>query len=71
MGKFETDINLGELVYLVTDQEQIPRLVIAIEFSIDGGQIIKTVCGTTCTDHYRAELTRQKNIEFALGIQNN
>lgn len=71
MADFKTDINLGELVYLLTDQEQEPRMVIAFEFTIDGGLLIKTVCGTRCCSHYRAELSKQKNIELALGIQNN
>jgi hypothetical protein len=60
--------NLGQLVYLVTDDEQKDRLVIAIKFTIDGGLVYTLSCGTNDTSHYEAEISETRNIIKALSI---
>lgn len=35
--KFESKYDLGQTVYLVTDPEQLPRMVVAVLFTADGG----------------------------------
>jgi hypothetical protein len=69
--EFKSDIALGELVYLLTDPDQLPRMVTGIKFTIDGGALFTLCQGTVDTDHYRKEIAKSKNIEMALGIRNN
>ena len=69
--EFKSDISLGEMVYLITDQDQLPRIVTGIKFTIDGGSLYTLCQGTLYTEHFRKEIAKSKNIEIALGIRNN
>ena len=63
--------NLGDIVYLITDVEQIERMVTEVKFII-GGSIIYTLAqGTVETTHYEQEMCSTKNIFKALNIQLN
>jgi hypothetical protein len=64
----ETDINLKELVYLITDDEQSPRMVISIEFTADGGILYKLVRSSFESVHYRCEISKEKDKLKSLGI---
>lgn len=66
-GKYK----LGQIVYLITDEAQSPRMVTAIKFTIDGGILYTLTCGIQDSSHYEAEISKDKNIEVVLGIQNN
>ena len=56
-NKFE----IGETVYLVTDKEQIPRMVTA--FIVDKGTTLYEVINTTTTSrHYDFELSNEINV---------
>ena len=51
---------IGETVYLVTDIEQLPRLVYCIE--VYRSEILyRVVCGSHSDAHYDFELSREKN----------
>lgn len=55
--------NYGDVVYLKTDEEQLPRLVTG--FTVRDGQSVHTyelTCGTDVSDHYPIEITKDKNI---------
>jgi hypothetical protein len=52
--------DLGELVYLITDDEQHQRLVIGIVVCIDGGILYDLSCGLTNSKHYPQEISRDK-----------
>jgi hypothetical protein len=71
MSEFKSDISLGDLVYLLTDEEQVIRMVTSIKFTIDGGILYYIAAGTTETQHYRKEISKNKNIEIALGLRSN
>jgi hypothetical protein len=58
---FTTDIDLGEIVYLITDKEQLPRMVTAVEFSINGATYKLSQC-TSDSYHYRAEIAKEQDI---------
>lgn len=61
--------NLGDIVYLVTDIEQLERMVTQIDFRL-GGSIIYTLAqGTVETSHYEKEMCSTKNIFTALNIK--
>ena len=51
----------GDLVYLITDEDQSPRMVLS--FTWDGStEIMYTLMrGTTSSTHYSKEISRQKN----------
>ena len=38
---------LGELVYLRTDPDQFPRIIVALQITVDGGMLYKLAIGTT------------------------
>jgi hypothetical protein len=58
----KTTFKLGQLVYLRTDLEQLPRLVIAITFNISGGTPIYTLSsGDLSTGHHEEELQEEQS----------
>lgn len=61
--------NLGQIVYLVTDSEQLPRMVTCIKFSLDGGIMYTLTNGTQDTDHYQSEIMQERNMEIFLGLK--
>lgn len=57
----------GEIVYLRTDQEQLPRLVMGYRLqNMSVTVLYDLMCGTTQSCHYELELTREKNLINAL-----
>ena len=59
---------LGQIVYLITDNEQLPRIVTGIKFSLGGGVVYYLNNGTQESMHYEAEFSENKNIELSLGL---
>lgn len=52
---------IGETVYLVTDPEQIPRMIYC--FLVFRNEILyKVACGVTSSDHYDFELSTEKSV---------
>lgn len=58
----ENKYEIGETVYLITDSEQNPRIIIAFTVYKAGEILYKLVSGTIMSDHYDFELTQQKNV---------
>lgn len=57
----------GEIVYLRTDQEQLPRLIMGYRLQNNSRTLLYDVmCGTLQSCHYECELTREKNLINAL-----
>ena len=65
---YESDIALEDIVYLITDPEQYPRMVTAIEFSSTGSIVYKLSFVTTDSWHSRAEIDIDENKFKKLGI---
>jgi hypothetical protein len=59
------EFDIGETVYLVTDTEQLPRLVYCIEV-YRKEVMYKVVCGLNSDVHYDFELSKEKNMLFKL-----
>lgn len=56
-NKFE----LGEKVYLVTDKEQLLRMITGIKLCADQGVLYDLMCGTLVSCHYDIEIQREKD----------
>jgi hypothetical protein len=59
----DTDFNLGDEVYLTTDNEQLKRLITCIQIS-PIGLLYKATCGTDETWHYSLELSIEKTLHY-------
>jgi hypothetical protein len=57
----ENKFNIGETVYLVTDEDQKPRIVTGISVTANGLRY-NLVNGITDTYHYELEMSSEKNI---------
>lgn len=60
--KVELDFDFGDTVYLNTDPDGIPRLVIEIRLLPGGVAVYMLACGEENTEHYALEITDQKPI---------
>ena len=61
MMVIENKYNIGETVYLVTDEDQKPRIVTGINVTGTGIRY-NLVNGVTDTYHYELEMSAEKNI---------
>jgi hypothetical protein len=52
----------GDIVYLKTDKEQSPRIVVCILTYKAGELLYKLSCGTGTSDHYDFEISKEANI---------
>ena len=50
---------LGEMVYLITDTDQLPRQIIAIQLDISGGATFLTAAGNDKSWHFAEEMSAQ------------
>lgn len=60
--KINTEYNIEQLVYLVTDPEQNQRSITAISVYPGGLVMYTLVCGTEETTHYGFEISTDKKI---------
>lgn len=68
---YESDIALEDIVYLITDPDQFPRMVTAIEFSSTGSIAYKLSFVTVDSWHSRAEIDTEENLFKRLSIDEN
>jgi len=66
MMVIENKFELGELVYLKTDEDQKVRMVTKVSATLDGGLIYDLNCGSACTVHYEKEISEEKNINATI-----
>ena len=65
-------VKLGEIVYLKTDDDQLPRIITRI--SIIGGSMSNSIItyevsqGDQSSEHYESEIITNKDLKFKLGI---
>lgn len=70
MEIIEPEFNIGDIVYLKTDPDQLARIVIGI-FVYPGGIYYTTACGTNTYNAYEVELSHEPNQNLKLGIDIN
>lgn len=56
----ETNYNIEDVVFLITDTEQLLRIVTAIQIS-KNGILYRLACGTSESWHYDYEIAKDKN----------
>lgn len=61
---FQSEYDLGEIVYLVTDEDQKPRIVTKIMFVSGGGIQYALGSGALETWQYVDEISRDKNYKI-------
>jgi hypothetical protein len=59
-----SDFEFGDIVYLKTDTEQNPRMVIGIDHR-PGFTTIMLASGTSTTSHYPIELSKEKDYSMS------
>lgn len=52
----------GDVVYLITDREQLPRIVVCILCYKAGEVLYKLNAGTISSDHYDYEISKEINV---------
>lgn len=58
----ENKFEIGETLYLVTDEEQNKRLCTAIVICPDNSLLYEVISGTSASKHYEFELSREPDI---------
>lgn len=54
--------NFGDIVFLKTDIEQMPRIITAIIFCPASDILYEVTCGTVVSRHYDFEITVSKEV---------
>lgn len=68
--EIKTKYGLGQLVYLITDSEQLDRMITGIKVNPNG--LVYTLAqGVNETYHFEIELSSRRNIVKALGVNEN
>ena len=62
-NKIDTDIEIGEIVYLITDNEQKDRMVTSFTVSALGTTYSLSQ-GIDSSNHYRIEISKCKSYKF-------
>lgn len=65
MSAFMAEYELGEMVYLRTDEDQRRWIVAGIEFRLDGGVLHRLIHGTLESWHSALELSRERCVAEA------
>lgn len=65
MLMIENEYDFGDIVYLVTDKEQLPRIVVCVLCYKRGELLYKLCCGTLQSDHYEYEISKEINVLLA------
>lgn len=60
--KIETNFDIGEIVYLITDNEQLGRMITAIKITGNNNVTYLLSYGTSETWHYEIEFSLEENI---------
>ena len=63
MMVIENKYEIGQTVYLITDEDQLPRLVFCINI-YKNELIYKLVCGTVISEHYDFEISEEKQLQL-------
>ena len=65
MMTIHTMFDFGQIVYLKTDTEQLPRIVTAIQYGADAGLLYRLSQGDDATWCYEVEISSEKDILLA------
>ena len=60
--KFTTKYNIEDIVYLVTDNEQLQRIILSITVYPNNLFMYEVANGTDISEHYEFELCENENV---------
>jgi len=60
--QIKNNFHLGEIIYLICDMEQLPRMVTAISVRINGYIEYECTYGTVASWHIENELNHEKTV---------
>lgn len=61
--KIQSEFDLGQKVYLITDPEQYARMIIGVYKSLSGSVSYQLACGSDePTEHYEQEICDTKDV---------
>jgi hypothetical protein len=67
---FNSLLDLGQIVFLKTDEDQRARMITKLSYSVgDTKPLYYLACGSSESAHYEAEISTEKNIQVAMGIE--
>lgn len=61
MRMIDPEYQIGDIVYIKTDREQLPRMVYCYKVYLDS-IVYELACGTITSCHYAFELSKEQNI---------
>lgn len=61
MIKLDNKFDFGDTVYLKTDMDQKPRMVVAFEVYVGGETLYKLASGTLASYHYEMEISTDRD----------
>lgn len=64
----DNKFNIGDIVYLVTDPEQTPRMITAIWVYASGNLRYELSYSEHSTSHYECEITPERNVLASIGV---
>ena len=67
-GLFTSLYDRGQIVYLKTDGDQCPRMVVEVSFTLGGATIYVLACCTETSRRYEAEISPTKLLEAPKGV---
>lgn len=68
MSKILSNVHeIGDVVYLKTDSEQLPRIVYCFKV-YKNDMLYEIVCGTITSAHYEFELSTEKNVLITTSV---
>lgn len=56
------NFEMGQIVYLKTDTLQLPRIIVAIQVTADGGLLYRLCQGIEVDWHYEVEMSAEKDV---------
>jgi len=59
--RFETEHDLGEIVFLFTDPRQLPRVITQVEFDLAGSKLYYLATADTYSVHAETEFSNSQN----------
>lgn len=63
--RIDNQFNFEQIVYLKTDRDQNPRIVVSIQVNNGGVLLYRLCCGTHDSWHYEFEITPEKDVLVA------
>jgi hypothetical protein len=59
--RIDNEYDLGEKAFLITDEDQLERMVTAIIVK-PGSLLYELSCGEDCSDHYGIEISKTRQV---------